>query len=129
MNRFSQNRQDILDCLRSATTHPTAEWIYTRLKPTHPSLSLATVYRNLTQLKKEGLIMSMGSVQGEERFDGATAPHTHILCARCGKLADVPGVSVPAPVLESVRLATGFDVSDGGVQFSGLCADCQKRKE
>ena len=125
--RFSRNRQDILDCLRATDTHPTAEWIFVRLKPTHPSLSLATVYRNLAQLKEEGLVLSMGVVQGKERFDAAVRPHTHVLCVRCGRLIDVSDVSVPPDVLASVTGATGFDLSAHGVQFSGLCPDCQSK--
>lgn len=127
--RFSRNRQAILDCLRATDTHPTAEWVYAQLRPTHPSLSLATVYRNLAQLKEAGLVNSMGIVQGKEHFDADVSPHTHVLCVRCGKLIDVPDVPVPSDVLASVMGATGFSLSANGVQFSGLCPDCQSKQK
>ena len=44
--RYSPKREAILKCLRSTTCHPSAEWVYTQLKPQIPDLSLATVYRN-----------------------------------------------------------------------------------
>ena len=51
VRKHSRKRDAILECLRCTTSHPTAEWIYTQLKPTIPDLSLATVYRNLAMFK------------------------------------------------------------------------------
>ena len=41
--RYSPKRDAILQCLRSTTCHPSAEWVYAQLKPRIPNLSLATV--------------------------------------------------------------------------------------
>lgn len=71
----SKKRDAILSCLCSTDTHPSAEWIYHRLKPQIPDLSLATVYRNLALFKREGRIVSVGIVQNLERFDANTQPH------------------------------------------------------
>ena len=49
VRKHSHKRDAILECLRCTTSHPTAEWVYTQLKPTIPDLSLATVYRNLAR--------------------------------------------------------------------------------
>ena len=80
----SRKREAILDCLRQTDVHPSAEWVYRRLKPRIPDLSLATVYRNLALFKQEGLICSLGVAQGLERFDGDTSPHVHFICTGCG---------------------------------------------
>ena len=128
MQRYSQKRESILACLKSTKTHPSAEWIYRQLKPQYPHLSLATVYRNLKQLEANGEIRSMGMVQGQERFDGCTAPHAHMVCAQCGKLIDLPDVTLPEEMTDRVSAATGFTVFSGDVQLSGLCPDCQKNR-
>ena len=60
--KHSRKRDAILECLRCTTSHPTAEWVYTQLKPTIPDLSLATVYRNLAMFKDEGTIDSVTGV-------------------------------------------------------------------
>ena len=49
MKRHSKKRDAILTCLRQTKSHPTAEWIYQKLKPEYPNLSLGTVYRNLSE--------------------------------------------------------------------------------
>ena len=80
MERYSKKREAILDCLRSTDSHPTAEWIYAQLKGEYPDLSLATVYRNLAQLKSSGIIRSVGVVAGLPRF--ALAPQAHLTSIR-----------------------------------------------
>ena len=62
-----RKRDAILTCLRQTTVHPSAEWIYAKLKPEIPDLSLGTVYRNLALFKQQGLITSLGTVNGVER--------------------------------------------------------------
>lgn len=128
MKRYSKKRQAILDCLRQTPDHPTAEQIYERLRPDFPSLSLATVYRNLAQLKQCGLAQSMGTVQGQEHFNGNLTPHCHIVCARCGAIADVFGTVIPAEMLGCVQEATGYEVSAQAVQLSGLCPRCRENR-
>ena len=54
--RHSPKREAILECLRSTTCHPSAEWVYAQLKPRIPDLSLATVYRNLARFRAEGTV-------------------------------------------------------------------------
>ena len=88
--RYSPKREAILECLRSTHNHPAAEWVYAQLKPSIPDLSLATVYRNLGQFRKDGTIQVIGNVDGEERYDGDTSPHSHFICRSCGKVADLP---------------------------------------
>ena len=74
VRKHSHKRDAILECLRCTTSHPTAEWVYTQLKPTIPDLSLATVYRNLAMFKAEGTIDSVGVYDGLEHFDFRTDP-------------------------------------------------------
>lgn len=123
MERFSKNRQAILDCLRTTNIHPTAEWVYEQLKPRYPSLSLGTVYRNLCQLKEAGAICSVGVIAGQEHFDGDVAAHAHVLCMHCGRIVDLPIDGALSASMQNVGETTGFRVI--APQFVGLCPDCQ----
>ena len=92
--KTSKKRQAILDALMATTEHPNAEWLYHKLKPEYPDLSLGTVYRNLSLFADAGDILRIGVLGGQERFDGRTDPHAHLLCAECGRVMDVetPGL-------------------------------------
>ncbi len=124
-----RKRAAILDCIRQTTVHPSAEWIYAQLKPDFPDLSLGTVYRNLTLFREQGLIMSIGTVNGVERFDGFTQPHVHFICTQCGQVMDLKEVQIPQEVSDEVMSSTGGSV--GGVQltFTGICRECMEENQ
>lgn len=52
MQKRSKQREAIIKVLRSTSAHPSAEWIYAKVKKEIPNVGLATVYRNLRLLKE-----------------------------------------------------------------------------
>ena len=121
-----RKRDAILACLRQTTVHPSAEWVYAQLKPEIPDLSLGTVYRNLALFKEQGLITSLGTVKGVERFDGNTAPHVHYVCTGCGKVLDLEGMSVPESLSAAAARCAGCQVSGCQLTFTGTCENCNQ---
>ena len=122
-----KKREAILTCLRETDLHPSADWVYNRLKPEYPDLSLGTVYRNLTLFKEQGLIASLGTVAGVERFDGNTEPHVHFVCTGCGKVVDLHRLEVPAGLTAEAESTTGCQVSSCQLTFHGMCTACQNK--
>lgn len=127
MRRFSKKRQAIYNCLCATSSHPTADWIYHQLQPDFPDLSLGTVYRNLSQLKKAGLIQSVGIINGQERFDGIVASHPHLICKTCGIVQDLGGICLPDNMLSSAEASSGFDITQVQLRLWGQCPDCQRK--
>lgn len=123
-----RKRDAILTCVRHTTVHPSADWVYARLKPEYPDLSLGTVYRNLSLFKEQGLIASLGTVQGVERFDGNTDPHVHFICARCGAVLDLEGMAVPQELRSRAARIAGGRVNSCHLSFSGTCGQCKKEE-
>ena len=120
-----RKRDAILTCLRQTDTHPSAEWVYAQLKPEIPDLSLGTVYRNLNLFKEQGKIVSLGTVNGVERFDGNTAPHVHYICESCGCVLDLEGIAVPQELQSAVADTTGGQVNACQLSFTGICMACK----
>ena len=125
---YSRKREAILDALRGTTVHPTAEWVYQKLKPDYPDLSLGTVYRNLSQFKQDGVIISVGVVNGQERFDGNVAPHTHFVCSGCGAVLDIPGEYIGKQSAAEIAEKYHLQVDSGEVLFHGLCSQCLEKR-
>ena len=123
-SKHFRKRDAILSCVRETHTHPSAEWVYEHVKAEMPDISLATVYRNLSLFKDQGLIMSLGTVKGVERFDGNTEPHVHFICTGCGRVLDLPGLSVPEELNNAATLASGGRVVSCQLTFTGLCGNC-----
>ena len=119
--KHSKKRDAILECVCSTATHPSAEWVYVQLKPQVPDLSLGTVYRNLAAFKQEGIISSVGIVNGTERFDRNTVPHTHFVCTHCSAVIDVDNIGPPQKLAEQVRCGS---VRECVLTFIGICNQC-----
>jgi Fur family peroxide stress response transcriptional regulator len=147
LRKHSDKRDAILKVIQSTTEHPGAQWVYDKLKPLIPNLSLGTVYRNITFFRQEGQVVSVGVVNGEERFDGRVKPHPHLVCSRCGRVMDLPcpeihitrAVSIiGGPLSQETGEAdnenpensprgaesAGFAVDYRKTVFYGLCEDC-----
>ena len=121
-----RKRNAILQGLREATTHPSAEELYTILKPRIPDLSLGTVYRNLNLFKEQGLAVSVATVKGVERFDGNTEPHVHFICTGCDAVTDLEQLRVPESLREAATVCCGGSVESCRLTFTGLCQNCAK---
>ena len=122
-----RKREAILEYLCSTDVHPSAEMVYAQLKPEFPDISLGTVYRNLAMFKNQGMIVSLGTVDGIERFDGNIEPHVHFICTSCHAVLDLPELQVPEELYASVSSQTGGSVEGCTLTFTGLCRDCQDK--
>lgn len=126
--RYSKKREAILEVLRSSKEHPSADWVYQTLRPQFPDLSLGTVYRNLARFKEEGVVVSVGTVNGQERFDATTSPHTHFICRCCGSVMDLPGLATGDLELDRVAAESGVKIDHHEVLLYGSCPDCTPRQ-
>ena len=124
-----RKRDAILSCLRQTTEHPSADWVYAKLKPEIPDLALGTVYRNLALFKDQGLITSLGTVGGVERFDGNTAPHVHFVCNDCSAVVDLHQMDAPQRLCGEAASHIGGRVDSCQLMFFGTCRNCLAKTE
>lgn len=120
-----KKRNAILACLRQTHEHPSAEMVYGMLQEEYPDISLATVYRNLSRFKSQGVINSLGTVNGVERFDADTHPHVHFICTGCDRVMDLPDLEPPISLSREAQARTGCRVDGCQLTFTGLCEHCQ----
>ena len=121
-----KKREAVLNCLRSTDTHPTAEWVHSQLRSEYPDISLGTVYRNLAMFKQQGIIASLGTVNGVERFDGNTEPHVHFICTNCDRVQDLPEMQIPESLAETASRCSGGRAEICHLSFTGQCRECSQ---
>ena len=119
-----RKRNAILNCLHSSDAHPSAETVYAMLKTEMPDISLATVYRNLALFKQQGKIISLGNINGVERFDGNTHPHVHFICSCCGSVLDLRDIQIPDQLCRAAAAESGAWVEECRLTFTGVCSQC-----
>src|SRR5262252_5886901 len=106
--RRTRQRQLVYQAVFAAKTHPTAEWVYGRVRRALPRVSLATVYRNLQVLVAEGRLRSW-SRGGATRYDADLSLHDHFLCEGCGLLLDLERGSATLAAERRLK-SRGFEV-------------------
>lgn len=69
--------------------HPNIDELYAQVKAEYPSISLATVYKNLSALEKQGLVVEVNVPNQKAYYDIYEEPHIHIICSKCGYIQDL----------------------------------------
>lgn len=125
VKKHSKQRDLLIEILRNTKCHPDADWIYARAREQIPNISLGTVYRNLSQLSRDGTIIKLDVGGGSDHFDGDINPHAHLMCGNCGKIIDIFN-DYTTVLKNDAEEKTDAEISDCTVFFRGKCSECKK---
>ncbi|PJA19302.1 MAG: hypothetical protein COX63_01620 [Candidatus Diapherotrites archaeon CG_4_10_14_0_2_um_filter_31_5] len=121
--RNTVQMQKVLDYMNSVKSHPNAETIYGQVKTEVPSITRATVYRNLNKLVEQNQISRL-EINGEFRFDADCGLHEHCVCKNCGSITEYVNNNFPKNLLKKFN-SDKFDADSVNVIFYGLCNNCK----
>ena len=125
--RSSRQRQLILEAVKKRHDHPTADQIYLDVRSEDSHISRGTVYRNLARFKSQGLVNSVATVHGVERFDAMTHPHVHFICTGCDEIVDLPQMEIPESLSAEAEEVSGCRIQNCRLTFTGLCGKCANK--
>ena len=128
MRRETRQREAILNILRQADSHPTADMIYDEVRKVIPNISKGTVYRNLKLLRDTGEIAELSLSGTVSRYESKKENHYHFRCEKCGRVYDLDE-PVNKKLDKRIAKKTGFQVSCHQLEFRGLCKDCQEESK
>ena len=127
----TRQRLAIFEALAGSRAHPSAEELHALVKRTLPSLSLATVYKNLDTLRVLGAVGDVNPLHVRGRYEavlpgtGAGMAHHHLVCTECHKILDLPAGLWPEPKV-GPGAVMGFAVRAVRVQVEGICGECRR---
>ncbi|MFN2436646.1 MAG: Fur family transcriptional regulator [Desulfotignum sp.] len=124
-HKITPQRLAIAKIVAVSNGHPSVEAIYEQVRKDFPTMSLATVYRNIFILKSLGEILELGFPDGGNRYDGNRPfPHPHVICVKCGKVVD-PVLDSLDEMKKEVAEETEFAILTHRLDFFGICRHCQ----
>jgi len=127
-HKITPQRLAIANILVTSDDHPSVENIHARIKKDFPTMSLATVYRNIVLIKSLGEVLELGFPDGSNRYDGNKPyPHPHIICIKCKKIVD-PKLDSLDEMKKEVALETKFKILNHRLDFFGICSNCMVEK-
>lgn len=124
-HKLTPQRLAIAKILAHSEGHPSVETIHQALQGDFPTMSLATVYRNVLLIKSLGEVLELGFADGSNRYDGNKPyPHPHVVCVKCKAIID-PDLESLKDMTAEVSAETGFKILSHRVDFFGVCKACQ----
>jgi Fur family transcriptional regulator, peroxide stress response regulator len=121
----THQRQVLYEVMQGMDGHPSPEEVYARVKRKVPSISLATVYKNIHLFVESGVFRKMSVHHGSVRVEMNEEPHHHLVCSKCKVISDIDESSL-GELPRRRKLPGGFLVERYSVDVIGLCAECQK---
>ena len=122
---LTKQREVVLQVIRNADHHLTANQVFEEAKRRLPTISFATVYNSLRYLKEAGHIAEIQfGFSGANRFDAKTDRHDHAICNRCGKLIDID-LKMPDELVELAARLSKFKPESLELTLRGLCPECK----
>ena len=122
---LTKQREVVLQVIRDAREHLTANEVFSAAKDMLPSISFATVYNSLRYLKDAGHIAEIQFGNGASRFDRMTHRHDHAICTKCGKLVDIE-MEHPEELLKKAAKYSKFKPESLEFTLRGVCPECVK---
>jgi Fur family peroxide stress response transcriptional regulator len=126
--RLTNQRLGIVDVLvRKCQLHPSARFIYREAKKNGTRLSLSSVYANIKELSRYGIIKSLEFDGKENRCELNLDDHINLICEQCGRIIDY---DTPVSLDQrSVAKKTGFMITKSRLEYYGQCGECSRNKK
>lgn len=123
--RMTVQRQLVLDAVRQARHHVTADLVAKRVRAKIPQIDASTVYRNLQALEELGEVIHTHLDDRVTRWHRADShPHGHLVCRVCGSETEVRPVALAA-MARRLHDDHGFDADLAHSAIVGICRQCR----
>lgn len=123
--RTTGQRLTVLQAMLAEANDVTAQRLHERLRPSSPSLGLATVYRTLNALADAGVLdrLQHGSSGACFRYCDP-GHHHHLRCRVCHTVVELRDCDLDGWA-ERVGKAHGFHDIQHSLELDGLCSNCE----
>ncbi|MGH9292150.1 MAG: Fur family transcriptional regulator [Acidimicrobiales bacterium] len=121
--RVTTARRSLLEALFCSGGHRTAEDLAVEVQSRVPDVHLSTIYRNLDELERLGVISHTHLGHGPATYHLSSSPHGHLVCEHCGFT-----VEAPEELFEGLSLGAssrfGFVIDPRHFAVFGTCSSC-----
>lgn len=124
----TRSQQRVLNLLKAMKRAISAQDIYLELRKNDQGIGLATVYRSLDTLKREGVVHVRTLATGESLYSSLQEDQHHLTCLECG--CSIPIDECPVHHLEDeLQASHQFKIYYHTLEFFGICHQCAVMQE
>ena len=104
--------------------HMNIDELYRNLLSKFPSISLATIYKNINSMVEKLFLSEVKIPESKSVYELTKTEHAHMVCSSCGSICDIM-LDVSSIVKEASTL-TDFRINSTSVVLNGICGKCSK---
>ena len=109
--------------------HMAIESIYDEVVKVHPSLSLATIYKNIILMTEKGVLVEVPIAGKKPKYELKKSDHIHLVCTVCGEVKDKPCLEATDKILYELTDKEHFTLNKRQINLYGVCSACQAVQE
>ena len=123
--KATYQRMNILERIE-AHGHMSIDAIYDEVIKAHPSLSLATIYKNIILMVEKGVLVEVPISGNKSKYELCKEDHIHLVCTECGEVEDKPKDSFADNLFASITQKENFTLSKQQINLYGVCSHCKE---
>ena len=124
---ITKRQRQLLDELRKCDDELSGQELHRQLHRGENSMGLATVYRNLQELIKQGLVRSRHLPTGEVLYTLVERDIHHLTCVDCGETTRLEVCPVQTMKVPK-NISKNFELLFHTLEYFGLCKECAQKK-
>jgi len=115
-------RQEIVNIL-SSYGHLNVDKLYALLKSNFPSVSFATVYKNINIMLEKQFLSEVKLQNQKNVYELTKETHSHIVCTECEEILDI--ILDTSSIFKEANTKSNYKLTSSNIVFNGVCEKCQ----
>jgi len=104
--------------------HMSVDSIYEEVVKLYPSLSLATVYKNIILMVENRILVEVPIAGLKSKYELKKEDHIHLVCTQCGEVEDKKYDTNADKLFISMTKQENFTLSKQQINLYGICENC-----
>ncbi|AXH10132.1 transcriptional repressor [Malaciobacter halophilus] len=104
--------------------HMNIDDLYKKLLAKFPSISLATIYKNVNAMIEKVFLNEVKIPNAKSVYELVKDEHSHLVCSSCGKIEDIE-LDVSS-LVKQASTSKNYTINQTSIVFAGLCPACSK---
>ena len=119
--KLTPQRLAIIEFL-SEYGHLSISKMYALVKEKFPSISLATIYKNVNTMIDNGFLKEVKIIGDDSRYELNYGEHSHVICRECGMVVDID--LDESEIFKEASKRSNIKVDSSSMVFYGICQKC-----
>ena len=123
--KATPQRLEIVNVL-STHGHMNVNELYSTLLIKFPSISLATIYKNINIMLEKGFLLEVKLLGQKNVFELVKDNHSHVACMKCSDVIDID-LNIES-IVNEVKKRSNYKLESNSLIFNGVCPRCSALK-